>query len=138
MQSKGYYTYNQQIYPRHLYIVIGNNKDCISKTFGVDGKYLDEVASGAYAMTFREVENKVTGKLGYLVIFSSKNEMTMRVICHEVFHVLSGFMDVLPLSREPDGCNEHLAYLLDWICGCINMARLGKGEFKEFESIKQK
>ena len=90
------------------------------------------------AMTFREVENKVTGKLAYLVIFSSKKKMTMRTICHEAFHVLSGFMDILPLSREPNGSNEHLAYLLDWICGCINMARLGKGEFKEFESIKQK
>ena len=138
MQSKGYYTYYPQIYPRHLYIVIGNNKDGIVKTFGVDGKYLDEIDSDVNAMTFREVNNKVTGKLGYLVIFSSKKKMTMRVICHEAFHVLSEFMDVLPLSREPSGGNEHLAYLLDWICECINMARLGKGEFKEFESIKQK
>ena len=138
MQSKGYYTYHPQIYPRHLYIVIGNNKYGIVKTFDVDSKYLDKVASDVDAMTFREVENKVTGKLGYLVIFSSKKEMTMRVICHEAFHVLSGFMDVLPLSREPDGGNEHLAYLLDWICECIHMARFGKGAFKEFESIKQK
>lgn len=80
MYSKGYYTYYPQIYPRHLYIVIGNNKDDIVKTFDVDSKYLDEIDSDVDAMTFREVENKVTGKLGYLVIFSSKKEMTMKVI----------------------------------------------------------
>lgn len=134
MHSKGYYTYDPQIYPRILYVVIGNNKESIVKTFnGVDKTYLDSMGSDTDAMTFREVQNKSTGKYGYLVIFNSKKEMTMRIICHEAFHVLSGFMDILPLSREPEESNEHLAYLLDWICGCINMARLGKGEFKKFE-----
>lgn len=69
MDSKGYYTYDPQIYPRFLYVVIGINKDGIVKTFDIDGKYLDEIDSDVDAMTFREVTNKVTGKRGYLVFF---------------------------------------------------------------------
>ena len=59
MRSKGYYIYHSQIYPRYLYIVIGNNKDDIAKTFDIDNEYLDEMDSDVDAMTFREVENKV-------------------------------------------------------------------------------
>lgn len=62
----------------------------------------------------------------------------MKNICHEAFHVLSSIIDACDLERIYNGRNEHLAYLMGWICDCINKARLGIGDFVELKELEEK
>ena len=83
-------------------------------------------------MVYDECMSK-DGYLGNLVVFPKKKDMTMKNICHEAFHVLSSINDACDLERIYNGRNEHQAYLMGWICDCINKARLGIGDFVELK-----
>lgn len=45
--------------------------------------------------------------------------------------------DACDLERVYNCRNEHQAYLMGWICDCINKARLGIGNFIEIKDIKE-
>lgn len=141
MANKGYYEYDPVVYPRKLWVMIGGAPDDINRVFSnMDGTEIEiEGAKDACATTYPELWSKENGKFGELVSFRSKKDMTMGFICHEAWHVLDAFISCLPLERVDGGHNEHLSYLLQWICDRINMARLGKGEFVEIKenNIKQ-
>lgn len=92
-----------------------------------------EPMSSFGGMVYEECASKAGGYLGNLVVFPKKRDMTMKNICHEAFHVLSSINDVCGLERLYNGRNEHQAYLMGWICDCINQARLGVGDFVEIK-----
>lgn len=137
--KKGYYEYDPVIYPRKLWVMPQATEAEIRMCFTEhDGEEIEWDDKGCFATTFPEVCSKAGGTYGVLVAFKGKTSMTMGNICHEASHVLDDFIDVLPLSREPRGHNEHLSYLLRWIGDCMNRARLGKGEFVEIKIEKDK
>ena len=45
--------------------------------------------------------------------------------------------DACDLERMYNGRNEHQAYLMGWICNCINNARLGVGDFIEIKDKEE-
>ena len=94
-----------------------------------DGEPMSEGNYGG--MVYDECMSRTEGYFGNLVVFPKKKNMTMKNICHEAFHVLSSISDACDLERTYNGRNEHLAYLMGWICDCINKARLGIGDFIE-------
>lgn len=92
-----------------------------------------EPMSSFGGMVYDECMSKAGNYFGNLVVFPKKRDMTMKNICHEAFHVLSSINDVCGLERLYNGRNEHQAYLMGWICDCINQARLGVGDFIEIK-----
>lgn len=117
--------------------MIGATKDDVRKCFENFDESGFDCSDDVTATTFPEVVCRINGKYGNLVVFRSKNDMRMGTIAHESFHVLSRMMDVMPLVREPNGTNEHLAYLMQWIASCINKARLGIGDFVEIKDKEE-
>lgn len=136
--AKGYYRFHNGIYPRRLYVAVGVGEDYVNDTFFSDkgGFALDW--DGADAATFDEVKERSTRVCGSLVVFRSKNEMTPKVMSHEAIHVLDSFMNILGLERAVDGTNEHLAYLMGWIVGCMDDVRAGKAEIVKTDKTKRK
>lgn len=44
---------------------------------------------------------------------------------------------IIYFGTEGNGRNEHQAYLMGWICDCINKARLGIGDFVEIKDKEE-
>ena len=139
MKKRGYYEYIPQIYPRRLWVMYDTCEEDIDKCFiDIKGNPLAHNAvpmqKGNYGgMVYNECIDKAKGYIGNLVVFPKKKDMTMKNICHEGFHVLSSINDSCDLERFYNGRNEHQAYLLGWICDCINKARMGIGDFIEIK-----
>ena len=94
----------------------------------------EPMSEGSYGgIVYNECMSKAGKYFGNLVVFPKKKDMTMKNICHEAFHVLSSINDSCDLERLYNGRNEHQAYLMGWICDCINKARLGIGDFVEIK-----
>ena len=139
MKKKGYYEYTPRIYPRKLWVMYNTSEEEIDKCFtNMKGEPLvhngEPMSEGNYGgMVYDECMSKAGKYFGNLVVFPKKSDMTMKNICHEAFHVLSSINDACDLERMYNGRNEHQAYLMGWICDCINKARLGFGDFIEIE-----
>lgn len=134
MKKKGYYEYIPHIYPRRLWVMYNTSEEEIDKFFtDMKGKPLvhndEPMNEGNYGgMVYDECMSKAGNYLGNLVVFPKKKDMTMRNISHEAFRVLSSMNDACDLERFSGAYNEHQAYLMGWICDCINKARLGIGD----------
>lgn len=143
MKKKGYYEYIPQIYPRRLWVMYNTSEEEIDKCFtDTKGKPLvhnDEPMNGGNygGMVYDECMSKAGNYLGNLVVFPKKKDMTMRNISHEAFHVLSSINDACDLERVYNCRNEHQAYLMGWICDCINKACLGIGDFVELKDKEE-
>lgn len=143
MKKRGYYEYVPQVYPRRLWVMYDTCEEDIDKCFvAPDGKALVHgdvpLRSGRYGgMVYDECMARSDAYLGNLVVFPRKRYMTMKNICHEAFHVLSSINDSCDLERFYNGKNEHQAYLMGWICDCINKARLGQGDFIEIKDKEE-
>ena len=88
-------------------------------------------------MVYDDCMSKAGKYFGNLVVFPKKSDMTLKNICHEAYHVLSAINDACDLERMYNGRNEHQAYLMGWICDCINNARLGVGDFIEIKDKEE-
>lgn len=143
MKKKGYYEYSNGIYPRKLCVMYDTSDDEIDKCFtDFEDKPLvhnsTPMKEGYYGgMVYDECMSKSGNYIGNLVVFPKKKNMTMRNVSHEAFHVLSSINDACDLERVYNCRNEHHAYLMGWICDCINKARLGIGDFVEIKDIKE-
>lgn len=143
MKKKGYYEYIPQIYPRKLWVMYNTSEEEIDKCFtDIKGKPLvhndEPMNKGNYeGMVYDECMSKVGNHLGNLVVFPKKKNMTMKNISHEAFYVLSSINDACDLERVYHYRNEHQAYLMGWICDCINKARLGIGDFVELKDKEE-
>ena len=143
MKKKGYYEYSSGIYPRRLWVMYDTSEDEIDKCFtDMKGKPLvhnsTPMKEGNYGgMVYDECMCKDGNYIGNLVVFPKKKDMTMRNVSHEAFHVLSSMNDACDLERFRGAYNEHQAYLMGWICDCINKARLGIGDFVEIKDKEE-
>ena len=143
MKKKGYYEYTPQIYPRKLWVMYNTSEEEIDKCFtNMKGEPLvhniEPMSEGNYGgMVYDECMSKSGKYFGNLVVFPKKSDMTMKNICHEAYHVLSAINDACDLERMFNGRNEHQAYLMGWICDCINNARLGVGDFVEIKDKEE-
>lgn len=136
--ARGYYRFRNDVYPRQLYIAVGVDENFVNDTFFSDKGSFVLDWEGAYAATFDEVKERSTQVYGSLVVFRSKNEMTPKFMAHEAIHVLDSFMNILGLERAVDGTNEHLAYLIGWIVGCMDEVKAGKVEIVKTDKTKRK
>ena len=143
MKKKGYYEYIPQIYPRRLWVMYNTSEEEIDKCFtDTKGKPLvhndEPMNGGSYGgLVYDECMSKAGNYFGNLVVFPKKKDMTMRNVSHEAFHVLSSMNDACDLERFKGAYNEHQAYLMGWICDCINKARLGIGDFVELKDKEE-
>ena len=136
--AKGYYRFHNGIYPRRLYVAVGVGTDFANEWFFSERGRLAIDWEGSDALTFDEIKERSSGVYGSLVVFRSKQEMTPKVMAHEAVHVMDSFMDVLGIERAKDGTNEHLAYLMGWIVGCMDEVKAGKAEIVKTDNRKRK
>lgn len=126
--AKGYYRFNNGIYPRQLYVAVGLDEDDVNSMFlSYDGSVKFDW-DGCDAVEFDELKERSSGHLGSLVVFHSRHEMTPKLMSHEAVHVLESYMDAFGIERVEKGNNEHLSYLMGWIVGCMDEVRRGKAE----------
>lgn len=129
--NKGYWEYDPVIYPRKLWVAIGLEHKDISNTFtDNNGEELKQPNKDYDGLTISEVMRRTDNKMGEFVIFDTKKSMTMNVCTHEASHVCDAIEEVIGIEHG----GESSAYLLGWIASCINMARLGIGEFVTIKS----
>lgn len=133
---RGYYEFCPVIYPRLLWVSVGQRPGDISGMFvGRDGKDLDIGQTGGdgsvdfCGLAVLEVERRSDGRRGELVVFKRSKDMTMSVCCHEASHVCDAIEEAIGMEHG----GEASAYLLGWIASCINRARLGDGPFVEMK-----
>ena len=137
-KKKGFYEYTTH-YPRRLWVMYDTSEEEIDKCFtDKEGNPLDHgdvpMSKGNYGgVTYNECMSKAGKYFGNLVVFPKKRDMTMKNICHEGLHTLLSIYDVCGLELVHNGRNEHLTYLMGWICDCIDNARLGIGDFVEIK-----
>lgn len=135
MKKKGYYEYDQPIYPHLLCVGVGLQFEDAKKAFlnndGTDIEKYDFVGGDGFTYYGTHVRN--TGRKCVLVLFSGKNAMRMNAICHEASHVC----DAIESSIEMKHGGEPSAYLIGWIASCINKARLGIGDFVEIKAKEE-
>ena len=136
--AKGYCVFSNGIYPRRLYVAVGLSEDDVNRMFISERGMLTLDWEGSDAATFDEVRDRDTLTYGSLVVFRSKQEMTPKVMAHEAVHVMDSFMDVLGIERAEEGTNEHLAYLMGWIVGCMDDVKTGKAEIVKTDNRKRK
>lgn len=114
MKKKGYYEYENGIYPLKLWVHIGKDlKELIDSCF--DKCKAPDIDYGG--VTYSDAVRKSDRRRGVLVSFPCQKVMSMDYCCHEASH-----------GGEPS------AYLIGWIASCINKARLGIGDFIEIEN----
>lgn len=126
------YEFDPVIYPRKLWVCIGLDEDYLNVKFhGENNAKLNfESNSSYYAITFDDVVRNDTNMIGELIVYQSKNDMRMGTISHEASHVVDGIENAISMKHG----DEPSAYLLEWVCKSINLARLGECEpvrFKE-------
>ena len=128
----GYYEYDPVIYPRKLWVHIGDDfKELAPKAFC--NIVVDE-NKDYYGVEYGEVIRKSDDKYGILVSFPKRKDMTMDICVHEASHVCDDLENALNIKHG----DEPSAYLLGWIASCINKARLGIGDFVEVKDVKDK
>lgn len=135
-KSRGFWQYDPVIYPRKLWVAIGQSMDDLKNTFTpIDGSEWILPNKDFDGVTFSEMARRDNNKYGELVLFNTKKDMTMNICAHEASHVCDAIEEAIGMGHG----DEPSAYLLGWIASCINMARLGIGEFvtikKEDERI---
>ena len=133
--KRGYYEYDPVIYPRLLWVFVGQKlKDVEDEFVESDGKDLKIESDDFYGLTLSEVKRKTDMAMGEAVVFGSKKDMTMNVCCHEASHVCDAIEETIGMEHG----GEASAYLIGWIASCINKARLGIGTFMEMKDKEER
>lgn len=119
--------YDPVIYPRKLWVAIQPTYEQISSMFLHHNKELSREKFGDLghdcAITVNLITEKSTGLYGTLVIIL-KEEIGIRTISHEAYHVLNGIMT--DLGEEPCGDLEQNAYFLGWVAEKIQESLVNK------------
>ncbi len=124
MKKRGYYEYDPVIYPRKLWVHIGYDlRDVASSEF----EGVEQTEKEYYGVTYDEVVRKSDNSIGVLMSFQSAKDMRMSVCAHESSHACDDMENAIGMEHG----GEASAYLLGWIAGCVNRARLGDGDFIE-------
>lgn len=127
MKKKGYYEYENGIYPLKLWVHIGKDlKELIDSCF--DKCKAPDIDYGG--VTYSDAVRKSDRRRGVLVSFPCQKVMSMNCCCQEASHVCDAIEEYTDLEHG----GEPSAYLMGWIASCINNARLGIGDFIEIEN----
>ena len=133
-QKKKIHRYHNDVYPLNLYVASGEDLDIINGFFdfywtvesmreGVPNTNSLTDDGSALGLTCLVVEKK-TGSKGVLVVLEDLTEQTyqeqINTIAHESGHVTTAICQYLGIPTPTyDGGDEHFAYLLGWVAGCI-------------------
>ena len=127
----GYFSANMGIYPRQLYIVIGNDKlKVIKDNFtSRDGEELiyDNDGDKTCASCMWSVIEKTTGDYGFLVWLRGKNPKSD--ITHESYHVACETFKDIGAYEDAEN-QEPFAYLIGWVAKQIKYVLNYKGTKK--------
>lgn len=104
-------TFNPQIYPRLLWIQVGQNSH-------PEQFCLSEFSDNEYAVT-ESAFDKIEKKGGVFIRFENIEAMTTKNISHESTHAAMEIFDYI--GAVPDLKNqEPFAYLVSWIAECCD------------------
>lgn len=94
--KKGYYEYENGIYPRKLWVHIGRDLNKLIETC-FDGCEAPDADYGG--VTYSNAVRKSDSKYGVLVSFPSTKDMTMKNCCHEASHVCDGIEEAIGMEH---------------------------------------
>ena len=123
-KKKGYYEYENGIYPLKLWVHIGKDlkeliDSCFDKCNAPDSDY--------GGVTYSDAVRKSDNRRGVLVSFQCSKDMSMDYCCNEASHACDAIEDAIGMEHG----DEPSAYLTGWIASCIHKTRLGIGAFAE-------
>lgn len=124
MSKARIYEFDPLIYPRILWVVRGGTKDDIKAKFLNNEQ--EEINFGDredFSAWTCNVVHKADNKYGIAVWFP--NKITIKCMCHEATHAMFYYCQACGLDVV-DASDEHLAYLMGWICDCIDKVRTNK------------
>lgn len=120
------YEFDPVIYPRTLWVVKGGTQAEIKENFWDNEQ--EEINFGdreAGAWTC-DVVRKEDYKYGVVVWFPTK--ITINYMTHEATHAMFYYGEACGLQVCEGSDNEEWAYLMGWICDCIDKVRAGKAK----------
>lgn len=132
MGKKGYYEFDPVIYPRFLWVHIGQDLPEVVK-LGFDSELVYGDPRKYCGVTYCDVIRKGDRKIGMLMSFPKRKYMTMDTICHEAMHVV----DDIEMACGIKHGGEPSAFLMGWVSACVNKARLGQGNFIEVSKTEK-
>lgn len=114
MEKQKIYEFDQQIYPRKLWVTVGVPFEDLKDEFEDIDKMSKSVdASVDYT---RKLKPEVMG--GVLVRYLNTDAMTTKIITHESVHIAVGIFDYIGAPIDINH-QEPFAYLCGWIAKCI-------------------
>ena len=114
--------FDPQIYPVKLWVSITSNLSAIEERF-VDFPSGDRMELGEtedFRAFTQKVAQKEDGVIGVIVVFKLRKYCVISTISHEATHVARLVWEHL---REGETGMEADAYLVGWICECIDKVR---------------
>ena len=81
--KKGYYEYENGIYPQRLWVHIGKD---LPELIDAEFDECEPPDDGYVGVAYDRVRRRSDNRYGILVSFISVKEMTMSVCCHEASH----------------------------------------------------
>lgn len=126
-QNNKIWTFNPQIYPRLLWVVITSDAKTIRDSFDdFDENGLTYAFANSEAFVF-STRNKDSGRLGVCVCFTGRKYLTIKCISHESVHVASViFSDCNMAMGFTDNQDEAFAYMVGWAASCIESVKKEK------------
>lgn len=124
-----YYEYHPTIYPRYLWLVVGDWSIADENFCYRNGNKL-VVLDGDYIAGIYKVIHKESGNYGELFYIPSYEYITSEVIAHEGYHIAADIAKDMGINEDFDN-QEPLAYLVGWAGKCI-------GEVYHKEEAKHK
>lgn len=122
--------YDFHVYPRLLWVVIGKNAHKIADLFTfyytskdkiINSDILKNLESGLFAAGTYSIHDNKTGQYGVLLYIPVLDNFDNTDIAHEAVHIADYIFQETGMYTEDfaDG-NEHYAYLVGYIAGCIS------------------
>lgn len=112
------------VYPIRLWVTISSDFEAISERFEYypSGDKIETSESNLFAAFTYRVKKKETGHMGVLLVFCTKKHCTIKNIAHEATHAARWIWNHLGEDRP---ALEADAYLVGWICECIEKVKNG-------------
>lgn len=109
------------IYPYKLWIIISKNYSCVAEHFyNDDGSEITAIDfKNIDAFTIPVIEKK-SKKLGVVILFPSKKNISFKNVAHEASHAAKMLFEYIKAD-----CREHepFEYLLGWIADCCHKVK---------------
>lgn len=116
-----FHEFDPVLFPVKLWVVITDNEDVVNERFFAfpDDKKIDVDFEHVNACSIM-VRNKETKKIGSLIVFSKREDITTKIIAHESTHSARDIW--FHLGEEHTGF-EADAYLVGWIAECCETVK---------------